>query len=371
MNKPNYSFQGQENIVSPQLVYYPAIIRENIRKMIDLAGGPQRLWPHIKTHKMEAVVKMQMDMGINRFKCATVAEAEMAARVGAAHLILAYPLVGPNIGRFITLMQTFPGTQFYAIGDDTHQIELLGQAAQAQGLTASVLMDADMGQHRTGVPMDQIEEKYACWVQLPGIHMCGMHCYDGHRHENDVAVRADAVRPVDAELEAIKANLTAKGLDCSILVMGGTPSFPCHAEMTDEFLSPGTCVIQDAGYQAAYPDLDFVPGAAVLTRVVSRPSRTTFTLDMGVKGVASDPSGPRAVVAGMEYAKVVIHNEEHWVLEVPEEHVCDIPPIGAEVFAIPTHVCPTSALYPAVPAVEDGKVTEWWTVSARDRKISI
>ena len=32
------------------------------------------------------------------------------------------------------------------------------------------------------------------------------------------------------------------------------PSFPVHAEMTGEFLSPGTCVIQDAGYRNAYPD---------------------------------------------------------------------------------------------------------------------
>ena len=40
MNKINdnlYTFEGQQDIVSPQLVYYPAIIRENIRKMIDIA----------------------------------------------------------------------------------------------------------------------------------------------------------------------------------------------------------------------------------------------------------------------------------------------------------------------------------------------
>ena len=54
MNKINdnlYTFEGQQDIVSPQLVYYPAIIRENIRKMIDIAGGAARLWRHIKTHK--------------------------------------------------------------------------------------------------------------------------------------------------------------------------------------------------------------------------------------------------------------------------------------------------------------------------------
>lgn len=371
MNNPQYSFEGQENVVSPQLVYYPAIIQDNIRRMIALAGGTERLWPHIKTHKMEQVVRLQLAAGLSRFKCATVAEAEMAASAGATHLILAYPLVGPNIARFLKLTETFPDTIFYAIGDDTRQIQLLGNAALAKNATVNVLMDVDMGQHRTGVALEQVEEAYTVWAKLPGIHMCGMHCYDGHRHEHDRALREDAVRPVDEKLKAIKASLTQQGLDCSILVMGGTPSFPCHAAMTEEYLSPGTCVIQDAGYQAAYPDLDFVPGAAVLTRVVSRPSPTTFTLDMGVKAVASDPSGDRATVVGMEYAKTLIHNEEHWVLQVPAAHEADIPPIGTELFAIPTHVCPTSALYPAVPAVEGGKIVAWWTVSARDRTITI
>lgn len=371
MNKPDYRFEGQQDIVSPQLVYYPEIIRDNLRRMIDLAGGTARLWPHLKTHKMAAVVKLHLEMGITRFKCATVAEAEMAASAGATHVILAYPLVGPNIRRFITLMKTFPNTVFYAIGDDTHQIDLLGRAAVEASVIANVLMDVDMGQHRTGVPLEAVSERYPLWAELPGIHMNGMHCYDGHRHESSRAVREEAVGPVDKALEEIKASLTAAGLDCSILVMGGTPSFPCHAALTGEFLSPGTCVIQDAGYQAAYPDLDFVPGAAVLTRVVSRPSECTFTLDMGVKAVASDPQGDRAVIVGMEYAKTEIHNEEHWVLRVPREHAADIPPIGAEVFAIPAHVCPTSALYPRVPAVEGGKVIAWWEVTARDRKITI
>ena len=91
MNKINdnlYTFEGQQDIVSPQLVYYPAIIRENIRKMIDIAGGAARLWPHIKTHKMAEVVQMQIEAGIDRFKCATIAEAEMAAKAGAKTVVV-------------------------------------------------------------------------------------------------------------------------------------------------------------------------------------------------------------------------------------------------------------------------------------------
>mgnify|MGYP000597489377 FL=1 len=97
MNKINdnlYTFEGQQDIVSPQLVYYPAIIRENIRKMIDIAGGAARLWPHIKTHKMAEVVQMQIEAGIDRFKCATIAEAEMAANAGVKTVGL-----GPRILR--------------------------------------------------------------------------------------------------------------------------------------------------------------------------------------------------------------------------------------------------------------------------------
>ena len=243
MNKINdnlYTFEGQQDIVSPQLVYYPAIIRENIRKMIDIAGGAARLWPHIKTHKMAEVVQMQIEAGIDRFKCATIAEAEMAAKAGAKHLTLAYPLVGPNIKRFAALQAAFPEVEFFAIGDDTEQIRKLGQTCKA-----NVLMDVDMGQHRTGVPLDKVEAMYREWNTLPGIVMRGMHCYDGHRHESSVQEREVATAPVDKQIEEIKARLKADGICCEILIMGGTPSFPVHAEMTGEFLSPGTCVIQD------------------------------------------------------------------------------------------------------------------------------
>lgn len=98
--------------------------------MIDIAGGAARLWPHIKTHKMAEVVQMQIEAGIDRFKCATIAEAEMAAKAGAKHLTLAYPLVGPNIKRFAALQAAFPEVEFFAIGDDTEQIRKLGQTCK-------------------------------------------------------------------------------------------------------------------------------------------------------------------------------------------------------------------------------------------------
>lgn len=365
-----YAFENQSEMISPQLIYYKSILEDNIQKTIEMAGGAKRLWPHIKTHKMTELVEMQRKAGITRFKCATIAEAEVAVKGGAEDVLLAYPLVGPNIKRFVKLATDFPNVRFYAIADDEAQVKLLDEAARTAGIRVKLLMDIDMGQHRTGVSPEKAEAEYIRWSALTSVELCGMHCYDGHRHESSRSLRDTAVAQIDGQLMAIRKNLIAGGYDCSVMVMGGTPSFPCHAHATDAFLSPGTCIVQDAGYHAAYPDLPFVPGAAVLCRVISRPSADTFTVDMGTKAVASDPKEERAVLVGMAYAVTVIHNEEHWVLRVPQAHREDIPPIGTELFAIPTHICPTTALYPRVPVVENGKVIDTWAVAARNRKIN-
>jgi D-serine deaminase-like pyridoxal phosphate-dependent protein len=40
-------------------------------------------------------------------------------------------------------------------------------------------------------------------------------------------------------------------------------------------------------------------------------------------------------------------------------------------FALPTHICPTSALHKQVYVVENSRVAEMWDVIARDRMLTI
>ena len=81
-----YDIKDTSEIITPQLVYYKDIIIENIKKAIRIAGSDKRLWPHVKSHKTAEMVKLQMEMGIERFKCATIAEAEMVADCGAGDI---------------------------------------------------------------------------------------------------------------------------------------------------------------------------------------------------------------------------------------------------------------------------------------------
>ena len=374
MERSTYALEETGNIISPALIYYKDIIIGNTKRIIEMAGGSEWLWPHVKSHKTAEMIHMQIKMGITRFKCATIAEAEMVAEAGGAHIILAYPLIGPNVSRFLKLAKAYPQVIFYAIGDDFDQLSFLAGQACQMGISMNVLVDVNVGMNRTGVPLDLLESFYERCSVLKGINVKGMHCYDGHCKDPDFKRRCEMAEESDRKVLQIQQSLKQKGIESEILVMGGTPSFPCRAvglRKADFFLSPGTLFIGDWDYYSKLPDLSFTPGAALFSRVVSHcgsVSGNTFTLDLGHKGIAADPAGVRGIIVGLEQATPVAQSEEHWVFSLPEN--MDLPPIGTGCYVIPTHICPTSALYPEILVAQAGKITERWQVNARNRFIN-
>lgn len=368
MQTKTYALENAGEIFSPALIYYADLIRENTRRAIEIAGGANRLWPHVKSHKMKKLIEMQMEMGIVRFKCATLAEAEMTASCGAEHVLLAYPLVGPNIPAFVALAKRFPETKFYALGDNLSCLRALDAEARQQDADLGFFIDVNMGMNRTGIAPERLYDAYRALSALPGVSVRGMHCYDGHIHDrglNERLAHADAcARPVFAVRDA----LIRDGLDVGIMIMGGTPTFPCHARRPGVFLSPGTLFVSDAGYAAAFPDIPVVPAAAVLTRVISHPADGLFTLDTGYKAVSADPVGARGQLASYEaLCDDVLSSEEHWVFRMRPGHEHERPSIGSVLYVIPTHICPTTCLYDAAYVVSDGRLCDLWPVAARDR----
>ena len=113
-----YKIDNELDVASPALLLYPDRIRENLRRMIALVGDVAKLRPHVKTHKLPQIIEMKLAHGISKFKTSTIAEAEMTASSGGKDVLLAYPLVGPNIRRFVALIQRFPATSFAALVDD-------------------------------------------------------------------------------------------------------------------------------------------------------------------------------------------------------------------------------------------------------------
>ena len=78
-----FAVSNSAEVPSPSLLVYPERVEENLRRMLAAVGEPERLRPHMKTHKMPELIRLQVARGISKFKCATVAEAEMTAASGA------------------------------------------------------------------------------------------------------------------------------------------------------------------------------------------------------------------------------------------------------------------------------------------------
>src|SRR5512147_2161638 len=112
-----YDVKDVGNLSTPALLVYPQRIEENIRRMIRIAGSAERLRPHVKTHKMTEVVKLQVLNGITKFKCSTIAEAEMTAHAGGIDILLAFQPVGIQMNRYFELIRHFPQVQFSTIAD--------------------------------------------------------------------------------------------------------------------------------------------------------------------------------------------------------------------------------------------------------------
>jgi D-serine deaminase-like pyridoxal phosphate-dependent protein len=368
----SYRIEDTSQIISPALVVYRELLEANMSAMIAIAGQAHRLRPHCKTHKMPQVTKLELAHGITKHKCATFAEAEMLADAGAPDIFLSYNLVGPNIRRAVEFRKKFPRVSFQVQADHPGPVSELGRAMSSAGTSVEVLLDLDVGQHRTGIPAGpEAKALYQTIAATPGLRAGGFHVYDGHQHQKSREERTAAVNAEWASVVTLRDELERAGLAVPRIVCGGTGSFPIYAEKKDKAieLSPGTCVFNDAGYSEAFPDLVFKPAIAILTRVISRPAPDRITLDLGYKAVASDPpAGKRLILPDLPDAEQVLQNEEHLVVRTAR--AAEFQP-GDELYAIPRHICPSVALHKQVFVVAGGKLIDRWDVVARDRWLTI
>lgn len=356
-------------VESPSLLLYAERVDQNIERMIQIARSLDRLRPHIKTHKLPEIIHKQLAKGITKFKCATIAEAEMVASCGAPDILLAYQPVGPNARRFCDLIRAFPKTQFSTIVDDESTARNLSQVAHQRNVSVNVFLDIDCGQHRTGISLGAEAIKlYKTLCSLPAVKSVGLHAYDGHIHESNVKARATACENAFAPVKTFRDQLLSDDLPVPTIVAGGTPTFPMHAARGDVECSPGTCVLWDFSYSTNLPDLNFLPAALLLTRVVSKPGNSRLCLDLGHKAVASENPHPRVHLIDLPDAKFVAHNEEHLVIETDRARSFAV---GDVLYGIPWHVCPTVALHSEAIAVTNSRAEARWKIAARSRRLTI
>ena len=364
-----YELTSSDRLLTPCILVYPEIIRRNLAEAIRIARSVDRLRPHVKTHKTPQIVKLALEAGVAKHKCATLCEAAMLAECGVPDVLIAYPIVGPAIEKLVQLTIKYPNTQFRCTADNNVALNQLSSALQSSQRSIDVLVDIDTGMHRTGIPAGDAAMALYCEIaEMPNVTVGGLHIYDGQNHQPSESERRAAVDALMTPIREMVNELRKRGLVVPRLVCGGTPTFPMYAALEDTGIecSPGTCTLSDYNYGRNYTDMACIqPAAVLMARVISKCGPNRLTLDLGYKAVSGDqPAGRRCHVLNIPDAKEVGHSEEHLVIETA--HATEYSP-GDVVYALPAHVCPTVALHSHLQVVEGGVIVSSWPVTARDR----
>lgn len=366
-----WKINSEIRIDTPFLAVYEDRIQSNIERLIEAVNGDtQKLRPHIKTHKIGEILDLFKTYNINKVKCATIAEAELAAQHEISDVFLAYQPVGIKRERWIALLKKYPEITFSTIVDDFESAKALDKIANKNNLKLNVYLDLNTGMNRTGISIAKnwsalIDEI----VKLKNIHFAGIHIYDGHLKgdvENRTSIASNLFFGINEEIETIEKRL---GYQLKI-VAGGSNTFPFYATQKNVECSPGTFVFWDSNYQIHLPEQNFEPALVIVGTIISKPTASTFCIDIGYKAVSSEnPIDKRLVILNDPDLIPTAHSEEHLIIENKGKNEYAI---GDTIYAQPYHVCPTCALYDAVQVINnEHQICDQWLVVARSRKINI
>lgn len=363
-----YQVDNIEQVDTPALLVFPERVKQNIEHFKSYIRNLSLLRPHVKTNKSAEVSRLLLSAGITRFKCATIAEAEMLAMCDAPDVLVAHQPVGPKAQRLAGLTKVFSETKFSTIIDNAASAKALSDVFAAEGMSIPVYIDLNVGMNRSGVRPENALAVYEQCRRLPGVKVVGLHAYDGHLRDSDLAVRTRQCDEAFMPVLRLKNMLESNDSRQMTIVAGGTPTFPIHAKRGDVECSPGTFVYWDKGYETLLPEQKFIHAAVVVTRVISKVDDETVCVDLGHKAIAAEnPLGSRVSFLNLQ-ATPVGHSEEHLVLKVDKQSGIAV---GDVVYGIPYHICPTVALHETAITVERNKTTGTWTTISRKRKITI
>lgn len=341
----------------------------NIRAMqaaVDAGGA--RLRPHIKTHKIPDIARMQEAAGARGIAVAKVAEAEVFAGAGFTDIVVAYPVVGAaKWRRLAALVRTCRMTVNV---ESEVAARGLSAAATVAGVTIAVQVEIDTGFHRCGVQPEAAEALCRLALKLPGLDLDGI---TTHRSAffpgNGGRPIAELGREEGEMMAALAERLRAAGIPIREVTCGSTPTAAAAAAVPGVTeVRAGTYVFGDlimAGVGAMSRD-DLA--LTILTTVQSRPHAGRATIDGGSKTFMGEafPSPPKFLKGLAEAVDLPIFveglTEEHGLVALTPEVQ---PAVGDRIAFYPNHVCTTVNLSNELVGVRHGRVEVLWPVAAR------
>ncbi|MDP3854981.1 DSD1 family PLP-dependent enzyme [Phenylobacterium sp.] len=380
--------------MTPALVVRHAALEQNLAAMqalCDAAGV--KLRAHGKMHKCSTLGRRQVELGAVGLCCQTVGEAEVYAAAGIEDLLVTSPPAPWGAARIAALAKA--GTKIAVVADDVGQIDRLSAAATAADTIVGLVIDIDLGTHRTGVPPEEVLALARHANAAPGLLYRGVQAYLGHlQHLADLDQRRAACEATRQRLGGLVGELTEAGLAPELVTGGGTGTYAVDlASGVFNELQAGSYAFMDVEYEDC-PSPDggawaFAPSLFLAASVVSARHKTHVVCDAGLKAHSVDgppariaagaPLGARwrpmgdehgaifhpaltqALKAGGDFDRSVAAIDADASLAWPP----DAPRVGDLVWLQPGHIDPTVNLHDALYVVDELGGVEVWPVDAR------
>jgi D-serine deaminase-like pyridoxal phosphate-dependent protein len=346
-------------VETPVAVVDLDVLEANLRDLQSYADSHGiELWPHTKTHKSPEIGMLQLELGAAGLTVAKTGEAEVFRDAGASRLLVHYPPIGA--AKWERLAGLAGEVELTVAVDGLASAEGLSAALARRGTEAMLLVEMDVGLHRTG--QTSTAGALALAQRLSGlgsVEVAGISCYPGHCRGDDELVRA-RVLELDALLRETRDAFAAAGIRSDRISGGSTPT---------RYLTHETCVNELRSGTYAFHDRTDGPeelcALHVEVTVISDAVPGQVVVDAGTKTLTSDGSyepGYGAVI-GLPAARVHELNEEHGYIDV--SGVAEPPRIGDHLQITPNHACGCVNLHDGLLAVRGGVVDHVIAVSAR------
>jgi D-serine deaminase-like pyridoxal phosphate-dependent protein len=346
-------------IGTPSVVIDLDVVERNItriQKACDAAGVKNR--PHIKTHKIPALARMQRDAGAMGITCQKLGEAEVMADGGLDDILISYNLLGSEkIGRLGKLLQR---ARITVAADNPTVIDGLPPTAEIAGRPLGVVIECDTGRKRAGVETAKEAVALARMIkERPGLSFEGFLFYPTETSWPET----------QRFFEEAHGGVRALGLEAAIVSTGGTPNLANvgRLEGATEHRA-GTYIFNDRMMLACGAAKEEDCALLVYATVVSRAGPERGILDSGSKTLTADTGGLNdGFGLILEYPQARIHAfaEEHGFLDLARSNAR--PKVGEVVRIVPNHVCVVVNMVDRLIAVRGGSVVDVLPVAARGR----
>jgi D-serine deaminase-like pyridoxal phosphate-dependent protein len=359
-------------IDTPALVVEIEALDRNIATMAARAKAwGVALRPHAKTHKCSAIARRQVAAGASGIACATIDEAEVMVEADLPGVLVTSPFATEHkVRRLMELAYRRP--DLAVVADNPQYVALLDKIAGQSGVSLSVLVDLDVGDHRTGAATLEAAVNLAQQIQATrNLRFAGIQGYAGRlQHVAAFAKRRSEAVKVADQLAELRTRLELLGLGPSVVTGGGTGTHAIDGPggvFTE--LQVGSYIFMDAEYANVALDESvqnpFGPALFVETTVISGNQRDFVTTDGGTKAFALNGPPPQILAGPAAGCAYEFQGDEHGRINLKPGLRLSL---GDRLECQPPHCDPTVCLYDRIVCVKGDEVVDIWPIDARGRR---